>query len=264
MPDEERLRQPAHSGRSSCVWKAIFWASSSPTVIARGRTDVALHRAALHDDGMLNVVSLRKTSVVRKIRTLQRIYSGKHIGMRGVDYFLCRRLTIEGAFYAAIAPDGEFERESAVYDDGNPRGSSRIHSIQIIMTMTKSFSPMRRFHYESRMFISLAIVTTAGFLFGGTHRASDPLLAALARLLNAEYGTILSFAFVAAACAMLVATLLRMCRRNAPDSQPLMAFPVQDDRLVTNEPYQLVRNPIYLADMIAVTGAGLTLGFPGF
>ena len=62
---------------------------------------------------------------------------------------------------------------------------------------------------------------------------------------------------------MLVASLLRMWAGTQLTSNRVMAFPVQDDRLITSGPYLLVRNPIYLADLIAVSGAAFPLGIPG-
>ena len=62
---------------------------------------------AQFDDGLLDVVCFRRTTIIRQLQTLSRIYSGKHIGTSGIEYFRCRHLAIESKDPVAIAVDGE-------------------------------------------------------------------------------------------------------------------------------------------------------------
>ena len=58
---------------------------------------------------------------------------------------------------------------------------------------------------------------------------------------------------------MLSASFLRMWAGSILTSRTIMAFKVQKDLLNTTGPYALARNPIYLADMIALCGFALCL-----
>ncbi len=129
--------------------------------------------------------------------------------------------------------------------------------------MTMHFTSIRRIHFETRMFASLLIVAVVCLFFAARDVTRDPLMQAVGQLTRLDHSNVLTIAYLVSAALMLVATLLRMWAGSQLTSDRVMAFPVQTDRLMTSGPYHLVRNPIYLADLIAVAGAGLPLGLPG-
>ncbi len=69
--------------------------------------------------------------------------------------------------------------------------------------------------------------------------------------------------FIAAAAICLVATALRMTAGSALRSGRIMSFTVRPESLVVSPPYNLVRNPIYLADLLAAAGFSLCMPPPG-
>jgi S-adenosylmethionine-diacylglycerol 3-amino-3-carboxypropyl transferase len=58
---------------------------------------------------------------------------------------------------------------------------------------------------------------------------------------------------------MVLASVLRMWAGSVLKSDRVMAFKVQKDRLLIRGPYRIVRNPIYVADLIAMSAFGLCL-----
>ena len=129
--------------------------------------------------------------------------------------------------------------------------------------MKPNFSNLRRFHFEARMFISMNIVLVVCLLFAGADTTSDPLFAAVGWITGLAHSQVVTLAYLTAALAMLIGTILRMWAGSQLNSDRVMSFPVQADRLITSGPYRIVRNPIYLADLIAISGAGIPLGLPG-
>lgn len=139
-----------------------------------------------------------------------------------------------------------------MHDLDRARSATNFHTTQQV-TMQISVTHIRRLHYENRMFLSLAIVASVVLAFAAP--------GVPAWLTLSDQG--LTLAYVLAAIAMVLASILRMWAGSQLTSARVMAFPVQTDRLIQSGPYQYTRNPIYLADLIAVTGAGLPLGLPG-
>lgn len=70
-----------------------------------------------------------------------------------------------------------------------------------------------------------------------------------------------SFVFAAIMCCF--ASLLRMSAGTALRSNRIMSFDIRPERLVVLPPYTLVRNPIYLADILAATALSLCMPLPG-
>ncbi|MEW6512015.1 MAG: methyltransferase [Bacteroidota bacterium] len=116
--------------------------------------------------------------------------------------------------------------------------------------------------FELRIFVSLSIVAVvcalSAFVFQG--RASTAVL------IGAHFGADAASAgrvtYLALAAVMLLLSLLRMWAGSELSARRVMAFRVQADELHTAGPYLLVRNPIYLADLLAMCGFGLCLPWP--
>jgi S-adenosylmethionine-diacylglycerol 3-amino-3-carboxypropyl transferase len=120
--------------------------------------------------------------------------------------------------------------------------------------MTTLQLKIQKFEFESRIFISFGLVAsicalslsifahlpTAAVILGGLTALPAPVASALG--------------FVAAALAMAAASFLRIWAGSALTSRRMMSFQIKTDELLTSGPYRIVRNPIYLADLMAFTG----------
>lgn len=125
--------------------------------------------------------------------------------------------------------------------------------------MRKLLELIVRWEFEARIFISLLIVLAVcavSYLFFGSSPAT---VSHIGRMLGLSERASLTAGFLLAALLMTVATLLRMWAGSILNSNRVMAFKVQSDRLLKRGPYQFVRNPIYLADLIAMCGFALCL-----
>ena len=78
-------------------------------------------------------------------------------------------------------------------------------------------------------------------------------------LFNIETGKLIRIGYLFVAGLLAIASLIRMWAGSALTSHRVMAFKVQLSQLTTTGPYTLVRNPIYLADLIAYIGFALCL-----
>jgi S-adenosylmethionine-diacylglycerol 3-amino-3-carboxypropyl transferase len=117
--------------------------------------------------------------------------------------------------------------------------------------------------FEARVFISLSIVLAVCILSYALFDGSSAIVVLIGRLLGVPQGPSLSAGFLLAALLMAGASLLRMWAGSILSSERVMSFRVQKDKLLTRGPYQFVRNPIYLADLIAMCGFALCLPPPG-
>ncbi len=118
---------------------------------------------------------------------------------------------------------------------------------------------LRSVAFEKRIFVSFSIVlvvcTLAFTKFKNRLIVGGVLLKMLGFALpNAQTMT---YAFVAGI--MVVVSLWRMWAGSILTPKIMMRFKVQNERLVTLGPYRLVRNPIYLADLVAFLGFALVL-----
>jgi len=115
--------------------------------------------------------------------------------------------------------------------------------------------------FEWRIFISLGIVAVACTLSAVS--ASDPVIVHLGRLARWDASASLRGGFLALAAVMILASLLRMWAGSELTARRVMAFKVQTDRLTVSGPYLIVRNPIYLADFVAMCAFSLCLSPAG-
>jgi S-adenosylmethionine-diacylglycerol 3-amino-3-carboxypropyl transferase len=122
---------------------------------------------------------------------------------------------------------------------------------------------LQKWEFESRIFISFGIVAaTCGvsFVVFPGPRSIAALLGGLAGLpphAAVSAGFLLSATIVAAASA------LRVWSGSILTSRRMMSFKVRIDVLLEIGPYRIVRNPIYLADLVAFTGFALCLSPSG-
>lgn len=121
-----------------------------------------------------------------------------------------------------------------------------------------------RLEFEARIFVSFFTVLFVCSISAWLFATAGPNLVWLGTLAGISRSNALSVGFIGAAVIMAVASLLRMWAGTILHSRRMMAFEVQTDVLVTRGPYRIVRNPIYLADLIAMLGFALCLPLPGW
>jgi S-adenosylmethionine-diacylglycerol 3-amino-3-carboxypropyl transferase len=122
---------------------------------------------------------------------------------------------------------------------------------------------IKKIEFEMRIFISFSIVILICALSFSVFAEYPANAVVIGKLAGLSEGTSLSLGFWMAALITAVASILRMWSGSVLTSKRMMAFPVQDDSLLAVGPYLLVRNPIYLADLIAFSGFVLCLPFIG-
>jgi S-adenosylmethionine-diacylglycerol 3-amino-3-carboxypropyl transferase len=122
---------------------------------------------------------------------------------------------------------------------------------------------IKKIEFEIRIFISFGIVILICALSFSVFAEHPANAVVIGKLVGLSSGTSLSLGFWIAALITTVASVLRMCSGSVLTSKRMMAFPVQDDSLLVVGPYLLVRNPIYLADLIAFSGFVLCLPIVG-
>lgn len=125
------------------------------------------------------------------------------------------------------------------------------------------FNSVRRLEFEWRIVISFAIVA-ATVLAAHLAFSSRPALAVLVfRIPGASSEKSMAAGYLAVAVLMAMASFLRIWAGSILTSRRMMRFRVQTDDLLIAGPYWLVRNPIYLADLIAFSGFALCLPLIG-
>ncbi len=118
---------------------------------------------------------------------------------------------------------------------------------------------IRKFEFEFRIFISFGLVILVSALSFSVF-ADRPLNAvAVGGLLGIPAPLARAFGYLAAALFMAGASFLRIWSGSVLTSRRMMSFEIKTDALLSAGPYQLVRNPIYLADLVAFTGFALCL-----
>ncbi len=111
-----------------------------------------------------------------------------------------------------------------------------------------------KLEFETRIFVSFGIVLSIGLLSILEFGNSDSIIVLAGKQLGFHSAVTKSVGFILLAGLMVFVCLLRMWSGSLLTSHRVMAFKVQTDRLVVKGPYRLSRNPIYLSDLIALTG----------
>ncbi|NIM91624.1 MAG: DUF3419 family protein [Candidatus Aminicenantes bacterium] len=122
---------------------------------------------------------------------------------------------------------------------------------------------IKKIEFEVRIFISFSIVILVCALSFSVFAEYPANAVVLGKLAGLTAETSLSLGFLIAAFITAVASVLRMWSGSVLTSRRMMAFMVQDDSLLVTGPYLIVRNPIYLADLMAFFGFALCLPFIG-
>jgi S-adenosylmethionine-diacylglycerol 3-amino-3-carboxypropyl transferase len=122
---------------------------------------------------------------------------------------------------------------------------------------------IHQWEFESRIFVSLIIVLGVCLLSYTLFDATQANITFAGRLIRLSHKSSLQTGFLIAAFLMFIASLLRMWAGSVLTSNRVMSFKVQNDRLLTRGPYRIVRNPIYLADLIAMSAFEMCLPLPG-
>lgn len=120
-----------------------------------------------------------------------------------------------------------------------------------------------RFEFEYRIFISLSIVIMVVLCSTLLFRSWMPIVVKLGTLAGLDAPTAFTLGYYAVAIIIALASLLRMWAGSILSSATVMSFRVQDSRLIKQGPYLIVRNPIYLADLIAFFAFSLLLPVTG-
>lgn len=128
---------------------------------------------------------------------------------------------------------------------------------------------MRRYHeiwdriqqveFEWRIFVSLSLVIVMALFSSLAFPFVADNLAIAGKWINWKPQIPVRPGYLIISGIMLLATLLRMWAGSILTSGRVMSFKVQNSKLMNHGPYQAVRNPIYLADLIAFTGFALCL-----
>src|SRR5664280_65771 len=117
----------------------------------------------------------------------------------------------------------------------------------------------RKTWFESRIFISLSIVTivtTISFiLFANT----PSTLEIVGSWFGLPSGLSVRYGYLIIAFLVLFASLIRMWAGSVLTSKTVMAFRIQNSKLALSGPYKYVSNPIYFADLIAFSALSLCL-----
>ncbi|MGD0783644.1 MAG: DUF3419 family protein, partial [Candidatus Aminicenantales bacterium] len=125
--------------------------------------------------------------------------------------------------------------------------------------MTILVEKIRRIEFEGRMFVSFGLVAALSALSFTVFAASSANSVLLGRFLGLADETGRTLGFLAAALTSAAASFLRIWSGSVLTARRMMSFKVKIDALCAAGPYRLVRNPIYLADLIAFGGFVLVL-----
>ena len=113
--------------------------------------------------------------------------------------------------------------------------------------------------FESRIFVSLGIVVLVCLGSALTGRGAPSSIERIGALVGMLPENSRQAGFLILALHLTCVSVLRMWAGTELSARRVMAFRVQIDEFHTTGPYCLVRNPIYLADFLAIAGFALCL-----
>jgi protein-S-isoprenylcysteine O-methyltransferase Ste14 len=122
---------------------------------------------------------------------------------------------------------------------------------------------LKQWEFEGRIFISLGIVGGICALSFLAFSDSPPVLVLAGNTLGIAASAALTAGYLCLAVLMMLVSLLRIWGGSILTPARVMAFTVQADAFKTTGPYRIVRNPIYLADFIALGAFALCLPLVG-
>lgn len=125
--------------------------------------------------------------------------------------------------------------------------------------MKNSNQKLQKFEFEARIFISFGIVAFMCVLSFVVFDEVPSNIQIIGDWIGFAPNQAYQFGYLIVAAIMVAASLLRMWAGGVLTSQRMMAFKVQKDKLEIAGPYLLVRNPIYLADLVAFFGFAFCL-----
>lgn len=122
---------------------------------------------------------------------------------------------------------------------------------------------LKKTEFEARIFVSLTIVAAVTVPALTLFKDAPSVITLVGALLGAEGETSISYGYVIIAGCLAVCSVFRMWAGSILTPERVMAFKVQVDQLLTEGPYRIVRNPIYLADLCAMGSFALCLPWVG-
>jgi S-adenosylmethionine-diacylglycerol 3-amino-3-carboxypropyl transferase len=125
--------------------------------------------------------------------------------------------------------------------------------------MKSFFSDIRKSWFEVRIFISLSIVLVISFVSFFTFKTTPTTIEIVGSWLGLSGRLSIYYGYFLIAFIVLLASLIRMWAGSILTSKTVMAFKIQDSKFLISGPYNFVRNPIYLADLIAFTALSVCL-----
>jgi len=123
--------------------------------------------------------------------------------------------------------------------------------------MKKFLKTIRKIEFEARIFISLGVVLTVCLVAFLVFPDAPSNMILLGRAIGLSEFWSVKIGFGLVALIMVVASLLRMWAGTVLSSPRVMSFKIRKEVLATEGPYQLSRNPIYLADLFCYCGFAL-------
>lgn len=125
--------------------------------------------------------------------------------------------------------------------------------------MTGLLLAIRKFEFEFRIFVSFGLVILISALSFSVFADRSPNAVAIGGLIGIPAPRARALGYLAVALFAAVASFLRIWSGSVLTSGRMMSFAVKTDALLSAGPYGIVRNPIYLADLIAFAGFALCL-----
>ena len=123
--------------------------------------------------------------------------------------------------------------------------------------MKTTYQKILKTEFELRIFVSFSIVLLAGLLSVFVFNKSNSIIVLIGNKIGLSNFISKIIGFSALSVLMLSVTILRMWAGSLLTSKTVMTFKIQTGSFVKVGPYKLTRNPIYFADLIAMTGFSL-------